>query len=104
RVPRVRRGRRQRENRCMNFIIGIGSKAAQGKSTLARALCSHPLLPGAQHYSFAASLKAYARVVGLMQEKDPVVLQALGSIYRHHDVNFWVRILELQLADEQPAI
>jgi len=88
----------------MSFIVGIGSKAQQGKSTLARALCSHPLLLGAQHYSFAGALKAYARVTGLMREKNPTVLQALGGIYLNHDPNFWIRILELQLADDQPPV
>jgi hypothetical protein len=85
------------------LLIGLGYKARHGKDTVAQEIinCAPSL---ARRYSFAAPLKAFARVLG-MKEKDGKVLQALGTdVMRVLRPNVWVDLLHYQIEEEQPAV
>jgi hypothetical protein len=83
-------------------IIGIGHRARQGKDTLASYLLE--MLPGSIRMSFADDLKAFARVLG-MTEKDPLLLQALGTnVFRSLDPSTWIRCLYWRIHEARPPV
>lgn len=84
------------------LIIGIGHKARQGKDTAANYLRTKY---GAVKYSFASGLYSVARCLFDMTEKNPRLLQALGTeVGRSHDDQRWIRNLYWQIKDDAPAV
>jgi len=83
------------------LLVGFGNKARHGKDYVANEV--HALLPRETRlYSFASSLKAVARVLG-MRAKDGPLLQALGTdVFRKIDPDIWVRVLKYQIEEEAP--
>jgi hypothetical protein len=82
------------------MIIGIGCRARQGKDTLASMI--HATLPRESCiYHFGDALKATARLMGWMREKDGVVLQCFGDVVGHDRV---VEALRLQIEEENSQI
>lgn len=87
----------------MSYIIGISGKARSGKNYLATELRKQ--LPNSEIYSFANALKCHCRVAGLMTIKDGNILQEVGTdVYRTKDNDFWVRMLDYQIQEENPKI
>jgi len=71
-------------------IIGLGSKARQGKDYAAKVL--ERLAPGrARRFALADVLYAYCRIQYGMEEKDPILLQEVGLNFRQRDPDVWVR-------------
>lgn len=85
-------------------VIGIGHKARHGKDTAARAIVA---ASGgrARQYACADDLRAVARVEHGMTEKDPALLQRLGTEhYRAKDPDVWIRSLYFRLREDRPEI
>lgn len=83
-------------------VIGLGHKARQGKDTTANWLVKHR---GAIKLSFADALYDVARVVFGMKDKDPALLQVLGTdVFRKKDPDVWVNNLYYKLKDKAPAL
>lgn len=83
-------------------IIGIGYKARNGKDTVAKAI--HGELPYTSVIvSFADELKALARSLG-MTTKNGEFLQKLGEAMRVLDPDYWIKKVELKLAELKPEI
>jgi hypothetical protein len=76
------------------LYIGLGHKARQGKDTVARAL--HAWDPEQTRVmAFSDALYAYCRVVYGMREKDPKLLQFIGSEgFRAKQPDIWIEVLE----------
>ena len=84
------------------LVIGLGHKARHGKDSAAKYLM---LRYGAQKFSFASGLYSVARCCFNMTQKDPRLLQALGTeVGRSHDNDRWIRNLYWQIMDEKPAV
>lgn len=85
-------------------IIGVGHRARQGKDSAARAMIS--LMPkDVMRFAFADDLYAVARVVHGMREKDPALLQRLGTeVYRAVDDEVWVRSVYYKIKEANPPI
>lgn len=76
------------------FVLGLGHKARHGKNWAAKAIIQHCAKQGlyAREFGFADALRAYCRVLG-MREKDPLLLQVVGTnVFRRLDPDIWVRI------------
>jgi len=90
------------------ILIGLGNKARQGKNTVAVELCKLFAHQGvyAKQYAFADALKDYCRVAYGMKDKDPRLLQLVGTdIFRERiDSNTWVNVLKSKLEDENPEV
>ena len=83
------------------LLVGFGNKARHGKDFVASEVHAH-LPRETRLYSFASSLKAVARVLG-MRAKDGPLLQALGTdVFRKLDPDIWVRVLKYQIEEEAP--
>lgn len=89
-------------------LIGIGHKARQGKNTLAKEMVKKFGAMGiyAKDFSFSEALKMYCRMMYGMDEKDPQLLQAVGTNLFRNLVNpdIWIDQLDLRLKDENPEI
>lgn len=73
-------------------VVGLGHKARQGKDTLARFMVIEAGRRGyyAKQYHFAAGVYSLAKRLG-MKDKDPKVLQALGTdVMREINLATWV--------------
>lgn len=89
----------------MTLVVGFGHKARNGKDTCVEAVIQyygdrramqvrHGLTiaaPKAQRISFAEALYEEARVLHGMTEKDPELLQRIGSERRAEDENYWIK-------------
>lgn len=87
------------------LIIGLGSKARQGKDTAAEAIvqyygaqrerqqrhCPTVTAPFAVRIGFADSLYDVARTQYGMKEKDAPLLQRLGAEGRANDSEYWIK-------------
>jgi len=90
-------------------IVGIGYKARQGKNLLARTIRENiqeaELGVVVEIYSFATALKSFCRAIGWMKDKDPRILQLVGTdIMRSINENVWVDCLKYQIEEESPDI
>ena len=85
-------------------VIGIGHKARHGKDSAAEHIIKQTR-GAARRYSFATGLYAVARALFNMTEKDPILLQHLGTeVGRRHDNDRWVRTTYWQIRDDRPRI
>lgn len=83
-------------------VIGFGHRARNGKDTAANFICD---AFGASKFSFSDALYDVARVVFGMKEKDPALLQVLGTdVFRKRDPEIWVNTLYYKLKDKAPRI
>lgn len=87
-----------------SFVVGIGHKARHGKDTVASML--HERIPRhSKIYSFGYALKAWARVQGVMTNKDPALLQSLGTnVLRGVDPDIFVKALSYQIREDSVGI
>ena len=85
------------------FCIGIGHRCRQGKDTAANYIIKQF---GGEKFSFAKPLYHVARVEHGMKEKDPRLLQILGTeVYRHtRGENIWIDTTYYDILDSRPAI
>lgn len=85
-------------------VIGLGHKARHGKDSAARFLIeARPA--GVQRFAFADDLKAVARVMFGMREKDAPLLQVLGAdVFRRQDPDVWLRSVYYKIAEARPEI
>lgn len=83
-------------------VIGITGAARAGKDTLAQFILK--LVPGAERFAFSDGLSAYCRATGRMQERDPRVLQDVGSAFRLNDSSVWLRVLYGAIEDRRPHL
>lgn len=81
------------------LIIGIGHKARQGKDTAARYLRELLPLCNVVRIAFADALKDYCREHYGMKEKDPALLQRVGSEMRERDKDYWITQVEEKIAE-----
>lgn len=85
------------------FIVGLGYRARHGKDTVSRAMLEQ-FGGRARQYSFAAPLKAFARILG-MREKDGTLLQALGTdVFRRLNPDLWVDIAAETVKEDAPQV
>jgi hypothetical protein len=86
------------------LIVCLGFKARSGKDTLAQLI--HQRLPDASKiYHFADALKATARVMFGMKQKDAPLLQILGTdVMRRNNPEIWVDALRYQIEEESYPI
>lgn len=86
-----------------SFIVMLCGKARHGKDTYAQLLQER--IPGSKIYSLALAVRIFARVMGLMKEKDGSILQMIGTdLFRKKDPDFWINILKLQIEEENPRV
>jgi len=89
------------------FVLGLGHKARHGKNFVARAIIQHCAQDGlyAKEYGFADALKVYCRVAFGMREKDPRLLQTVGTdIFRRFNPDIWVRVLLDTIKEQGPDV
>jgi hypothetical protein len=85
-------------------IIGLGHKARHGKDSAARILIE-AFPRDVQRFAFADDLKAVARVMFGMREKDGPLLQTLGAdVIRRNDPDAWLRSVYYKIAETRPAV
>jgi len=82
------------------FLVGLGSKARQGKDTVAQGLL-HTYCTVGHRVSFADAVRAVCRVNHGMTRKDPALLQHIGVGRRQTDPDIWVRTVAWQLQEWQ---
>lgn len=87
------------------IIIGLGQKARQGKTSASEAIAKHALaekgFTRVLQIGFADGVYKVARDVFGMTEKDPPLLQKVGSFARDIDPDVWVKHLAKKV-DETP--
>lgn len=85
------------------FVIGLGHKCRQGKDTAANYILKQF---GGEKFSFAKALYHVARVEHGMREKDPKLLQILGTeVYRYtRGEDIWIRTAYYDVLDSRPTI
>lgn len=91
----------------MTAIVGLGHRARHGKNYIARSLVGAAIAEGyyAKEYGFADALKVYCRVAFGMREKDPRLLQIVGTdIFRRFDADVWVRVLMDTIEEQKPDV
>jgi hypothetical protein len=82
-------------------IVGLGHKARHGKDTVANYLLQY----GAERMSFADDLYAVARVMFGMREKDPKLLQVLGTdVFRKMNQHIWIESLYYKILERKPKV
>lgn len=87
-------------------LIGLGHKARQGKDSIARAMVKefgkHNMY--ARVYGFAEGVRIACRINFAMEEKDPPLLQLVGTdLYRHFvSEDYWVNLLHYRIKEDQP--
>ena len=85
-------------------VIGLGHKARQGKDTVA-GFIQDELGSKAERLPFAEDLYAVCRIMFDMREKDPKLLQLVGTeIFRRKDPNIWVNSVYQKLKDRKPRV
>ena len=70
------------------MIIGLGSKARQGKDSIGEYLVNKY---GFQRLGFADQLKLFCEIHHNMKKKDATLLQKVGLEFRKSDPLFWIR-------------
>lgn len=89
------------------FVIGLGHKARHGKDYVAKYMVQHAAKKGlyAKTFSLADALKAHCRVTYGMREKDPYLLQIVGTeVVRRIQPNLWVDICMATIAEQAPDV
>lgn len=89
------------------LVIGLGHKARHGKNFVAREVVRMAAIEGfhAKEYGFADALKDVCRVQFGMKDKDPQLLQMVGTdLYRRQNADVWVNALYYRLRDERPDL
>lgn len=87
----------------MSYLIGIGHRSRQGKTTLANFI--HHLAPReTQVYNFSDSMVHFCRVSGMMRERDNNLLQVVGEAFRQKDPAFWIKMLRMSIEDDSPRV
>ena len=86
------------------YIVGIGYKGAQGKDTFAR--CVQDSDPAAiAVFSMGMDIIApVARWLGLMDEKNPAVMQSLAETWLKTDPYHLIRIMQRVILDTKPVV
>lgn len=89
-------------------LIGLGHRARQGKDTVARIIVKESCKKGlyAKQYGFAEGVRIACRLNFSMEEKDPALLQLVGTdLYRQFvDDNYWVNLLHYRITEDQPDL
>ena len=83
-------------------VVGICGYSRHGKDTLARAILR--AYPGAERFAFSDGIATYARALGLMQERDPKVLQDIGYNHRIANPGVWFNVLRGSIEDRDPPL
>lgn len=89
------------------LVIGLGHKARQGKDQAAKFIVQYAGARGfyAKTFSFADALKAHCRVTYGMREKDPYLLQVVGTdVVRRLQPDLWVDICMATIAEQAPDV
>jgi len=86
------------------FFIGIGHKCRHGKDTTANHIVQQTR-GAARIFSFADDVYAIARVIFGMKQKNPSMLQWLGTEgFRSKDADTWVNSLYWNVYNKRPRI
>ena len=86
------------------LVIGLGHKARQGKDSTA-AFIQDRLGSKAERLPFAEDLYAVCRIMFGMTEKDPTLLQLVGTeIFRRKSPDVWVDSVYRKLQDRRPPV
>ena len=84
-------------------VLGLVGRARTGKDTIANYLVNTHV--GMRKQGFSWALKAYCHVACGMTEKDPALLQRIGTgVYRVRDPTFWINILSYMMCNDPPTM
>lgn len=83
-------------------VYGLIGHARHGKDEAAKTMIR--LMPGAERYAMSNGVSALSRVLGVMQERDPEVLQRVGMWMRDRDESAWLRVMYGAIADARPEV
>ena len=83
-------------------VLGITGAARHGKDELARAIVR--VYPGAERFAFSDAVAAVARSRYGMLTRNAAQLQEVGTLYRQHQDDIWLRCLYGAIADKRPIL
>jgi len=84
------------------LVIGFTGKARHGKDLACELIAS--IAPGARRYAFSDGVAAYARALGLMTARDPVILQRVGTEIRGRNLTAWIDVVRGAIADHAAPV
>ena len=83
-------------------VLGLAGRAQTGKDTIASYLVNTHV--GVRKQGFSWALKAHCHIAFEMIDKDPDLLQRLGTAYRDRNPNFWIDVLCYMIHNDPPAM